>query len=176
METEMKTRAKLVFGHAQVYERAARLLNQAGQKDFSMLLPCTVNSALSLELYFKSLHMIDRGSEFRVNGKLSHDFAFLFENLQDKTKQYLIDQFKAAMSARNNTDLHIFKTMHSIDIKPKDLKSHLVEYAKLFIDLRYPYEFTEKNQGKTNGLNVFFPEIRNSVYNTIINLEPAWKN
>ena len=59
----MKSRARSIFGHAQVYERAARLLNTAGTSDPAMLLPSMVNAALSLELYFKSLYVLDRGAE-----------------------------------------------------------------------------------------------------------------
>ena len=62
----MKSRARSIFDHAQVYERAARLLNTAGTSDPAMLLPSMVNAALSLELYFKSLYVIDRGAEFKV--------------------------------------------------------------------------------------------------------------
>ena len=169
----MKSRAQSIFSHAQIYGRAAYLLNTAGASDPAMLLPSTVNAALSLELYFKSLYILDHGTEFKVNGKPSHHFAILFEELQEPTKRQLLDQFNMALSSRNNNDILILKSSFNM-VAPRDMKTNLVQWANVFVDLRYAYEFTEKNKGKPKSM-MFFPEIRDSVHNTIIAREPTWK-
>lgn len=156
--TTMKSRAQSIFAHAQVYERAARLLNTAVSNDPAMLLPSMVNAALSLELYFKSLYILDHSAEFKVNGKPSHHFAVLFEELHEPTKQQLLAQFNTALSARDNSDIRMFESAHNI-VVPKDLKMNLVQWASLFTDLRYAYEFIDKNKGKPKTM-MFFPEIR----------------
>jgi hypothetical protein len=170
----MKARAQSIFGNAQVYERAARLLNNAGTNDHAMLLPSSVNAALSLELYFKSLYILDHGADFKVNGKHSHHFAILFEELNEPTKQKLLDKFNTALSTRNNNDILTYQSSFNM-VVPKDLKTNLVQWANVFVDLRYAHEFTEKNKGKQKTM-MFFPEIRDSIYNTIIDREPAWKS
>jgi hypothetical protein len=138
-----------------------------------MLLPSIVNAALSLELYFKSLYILDHGADFKVNGKHSHHFALLFEELKVSTKQQLLDQFNSALSSRDNNDILMCKSSLNM-IVPKDLKTNLVQWANVFVDLRYAYEFTEKNKGKPKTM-MFFPEISDSVYKTIIDREPTWK-
>ena len=94
----MKSRARSIFGNAQVYEKASRILNAAGASDPAMLLPSNVNAALSLELYFKSLNILEHGVEFKINGKHSHHFAQLFQELKEPTRQQLIEKFKTAVS------------------------------------------------------------------------------
>ena len=168
----MKTLARSIFNNGQVYERAARLLNAAGTSDPAMLLPSMVNAALSLELYFKSLYILDRGVEFKVRGRHSHDFAALFEELHGPTKQHLVDQFNAALSARETNDIRAMERTFKWAV-PKDLKTNLIQWASLFVDLRYAHHFIVKYQGKQKTM-MFFPEIRNSVYNTIINRESTW--
>jgi hypothetical protein len=170
----MKSRARSIFGNAQVYDRAARLLNTAGASDLAMLLPSMVNAALSLELYFKSLYALDRGAEFKVKGKHSHDFATLFEELHEPTKQHLLAKFNAAISARATDDIRMIESTLKM-VVPRDLKTNLIQWASLFTDLRYAYYFIEKNKGMQKTM-MFFPEIRDSVYNTIIEHESTWKS
>jgi len=138
-----------------------------------MLLPSMVNAALSLELYFKSLYVLDRGVEFKVKGKHSHDFAALFEELQEPTKRHLLAQFNTALSARDTNDIRMIERSLKM-LVPRDLKTNLVQWASLFVDLRYTYEFIEKYKGEQKTM-MFFPEIRDSVYNTIIDRESTWK-
>ena len=138
----MKSRARSMFDHAQVYERAARLLNASGASDPAMLLPSMVNAALSLELYCKALHILDRGNEFKVKGRHSHDFAALFENLTEQTKQSLLSQFSTELSVRNNTDIRALEESMNIVVS-KDLKTNLSHWASVFVDVRYAFDFID---------------------------------
>ena len=171
---KMKSRARSIFDHAQVYERASHLLNAAGTSDLALLLPSQVNAALSLELYFKSLYILDHGADFKVNGKPSHHFAVLFEELKEPTKQQLVTHFKTALSALDAQYIPSVESSLKM-VVPKDLKTNLVQWANVFVDLRYAYEFVEKNKGKPRSM-IFFPQIRNSVYNTIIDREKTWQS
>ena len=170
----MKSLARSIFGNAQVYDRAARLLNTAGASDPAMLLPSIVNAALSLELYFKSLYALDRGAEFKVKGRHSHDFAALFEELHEPTKQHLLTKFNTAISARATDDIRMIESTLKM-VVPRDLKTNLIQWASFFTDLRYADYFIEKNKGVQKTM-MFFPEIRDSVYNTIIERESTWKS
>jgi hypothetical protein len=170
----MKSRARSIFDNAQVYDRAAHLLNAAGSSDPAMLLPSTVNAALSLELYFKSLYILDHGAEFKVNGKHSHHFAILFEELKEPTKQQLLSKFKTALAIMDAKYIPSAESSLKM-VVPKDLKTNLVQWANVFVDLRYAHTFVEKNKGKPKTM-MFFPQIRDSVYNTIIDRESTWKS
>jgi len=170
----MKFLARSIFSNAQVYDKAARLLNAAGASDPALLLPSMVNAALSLELYFKSLYVLDHGSEFKVKGRHSHDFAALFEELHEPTKQHLLAKFNTAISARATDDIRMIESTLKITV-PRDFKTNLIQWASLFTDLRYAYYFIEKNKGVQKTM-IFFPEIRDSVYNTTIERESTWKS
>ena len=127
-------------------------------------------SALSFELYFKSLYILDHGIDFKENGKHSHNFAVLFEKLHMPTKLQLLDQFNVACAAMDSKCIPGVESSLKI-VVPKDLKTNLVQWASVFTELRYAYELKAKGKQK---IMLFFPEIRNSVYNTIITREPAW--
>lgn len=170
----MKSRARSIFGNAQVYDRAASLLNTAGANDPAMLLPSIVNAALSLELYFKSLYILDRSAEFKVKGRHSHDFSALFKELHEPTKQHLLTKFNASISARATDDIRIIESTLKMAV-PIDLETNLIQWASLFTDLRYADYFIVKNKGVQKTM-MFFPEIRDSVYNTIIECESTWKS
>ena len=150
----MKSRARSIFGNAQVYDRAARLLNTAGASDPAMLLPSIVNAALSLELYFKSLYALDRGAEFKVKGRHSHDFAALFEELHEPTKQHLLTKFNTAISARATDDIRMIESTLKM-VVPRDLKTNLIQWASFFTDLRYADYFIEKKQRGAKDYDVF---------------------
>lgn len=55
----------------------------------------------------------------------------------------------------------------------KDLKSNLVEWQSIFIDLRYTHSFIEKYKNKKVAMQ-FYPEIVKSVEGTILAREPGW--
>ncbi|MDE1890453.1 MAG: hypothetical protein KGJ87_07560 [Planctomycetota bacterium] len=124
-----------------------------------------------MELYFKSLYALDRGAEFKVKGRHSHDFAALFEELHEPTKQH---KFNTAISARATDDIRMIESTLKM-VVPRDLKANLNQWASLFTDLRYAGYFIEKNKGVQKTM-MFFPEIRDSVYNTIIERESTWKS
>lgn len=170
----MKSLARSIFDNAQVYERASRILNASGNHDLAMLLPSHVNAALSLELYFKSLNILEHGVEFKINGKHSHHFAQLFQGLKESTKQELNERFKSAVSRMDPDEIPRLESMLG-GVVPKDLKTNLVEWAAIFTDLRYAHSFVEKYKGKKVTM-AFYPQIVESVYSVIIDREPTWKS
>lgn len=168
----MKDLARSIFGHAQVYERASRVLNAAGARDFSLLLPSNVNAALSLELYFKSLNIIEHGVEFKIKGKHSHHFGQLFLELSEETKTNLNKRFKVAISKMDPNEIPRIESAIG-GVIPKDLKTNLIEWAALFTDLRYAYSFIEKYKGKRVAM-AFYSQIVETVVGHILEREPGW--
>lgn len=168
----MKNLALSIFRNAQVYERASRVLNAAGAQDFSLLLPGNVNAALSLELYFKSLNILEHGVEFKIKGKHSHHFGQLFQELGDATKISLNERFKAAVSRIDPNEIPRLESAIG-GVIPKDLKTNLVEWAALFTDLRYAHSFIEKYKGKRVAM-AFYSQIVESVVGHILEREPGW--
>jgi hypothetical protein len=168
----LKDLARLIFGHAQVYEKACRVLNAAGAQEPSLLLPSSVNAALSLELYFKSLNIIEHGVEFKIKGRHSHHFGQLFQELSDETKTNLNERFKVAVSNMDPNEIaHLESAIGGVI--PKDLKSNLIEWAAIFTELRYAQSFIEKNKGKRVAM-AFYPQIVESVFGHITEREPSW--
>jgi hypothetical protein len=52
-----------------------------------LVFPQSVCAALALELYFKTLYLLEKGVDFKNNkGKFSHDFHSLFGSLDKKTR------------------------------------------------------------------------------------------
>lgn len=168
----MKSLAEKIFGSARVYVRASEVLRSATQLDLALSLPSNVLAALSLELYFKSLHILEFGTEFKVNNKHSHHFALIFGGLKEATKMELCDKFDTAKSAMDpNWIPHVERLMGGVIAK--DLKSNLVEWQSIFIDLRYTHSFIEKYKDKKVAMQ-FYPEIVKSVESTILAREPEW--
>jgi len=98
----------------------------------------------------------------------------LFEELKEPTKQQLLAQFKTALAAMDAKYIPSVESSLQM-VVPKDLKTNLVQWANVFVDLRYAHEFVEKNKGKQKTM-MFFPQIRDSVYNTIVERESTWKS
>lgn len=168
----MKILALAIFKNAQVYERASYVLNAAGSQDLALLLPSKVNAALSLELYFKSLKIIEHGVEFKIKGKHSHHFGQLFQELSETTKDSLNERFKAAVSRMDPNEIPRLESAIG-GVIPKDLKTNLVEWAALFTDLRYGHSFIEKYKGKRVAM-AFYSQIVESVVGHIYEREPGW--
>lgn len=59
-------------------------------------------------------------------------------------------------------------------VVPTDLKENLVQWASIFVDLRYVYKFVEKQQG-TQRTMMFYPEISRILFQTIVGREPTWR-
>ena len=157
----MKSVAKSIFKNAQIYEKAAWVIQSATMHEMALLLPRNVNAALSLELYFKSLNILEHGIEFKINNKHSHHFAQLFQELKEVTKRSLNERFEQAIFEMDPNEFLPLETAIG-GVIPKDLKSNLVVWASVFTDLRYLHTFTEKNKNQKFTM-AFFPQIANSV-------------
>lgn len=169
----MKSLAKNIFGNAEVYMRSSKALLNASQADVALSLPSNVLASLSLELYFKSLNILEHGVEFKVNNKHSHHFAQLFGQLKDETKQDLCERFKEAKARMDPNRIPYLETF--VGVIPKDLKSNLVQWQSIFVDLRYAHSFVDMYRGKRVVME-FYPQIVESVRGAILAREPEWVN
>lgn len=164
MHPVMKERAKEIFRSAQMYATAAHRLNASPDT----LMPSIVVAALSLELLFKTLYVLDKNAE----APHSHDFANIFEKLSDATKIELNDGFSTALGKRNMSDVEILETNFKVKIH-RDLKNNLHEWSSVFTGLRYVYEFV--STAKTQKTMMFFPEIYAVSTEIIYKREPTWR-
>lgn len=153
----MDEKAHSVFKTAQLYAQAAKHLNGIFP---AMIIPSTVLAALSLELSFKTLYLLEFKREFKVNSRHSHDFFALFEELPPAVRDELVRGFDAKIATRDTRDLRIYE-QEGVPVR-LDLRSNLKQWSGVFAGLRYVYEFTEKSAGKP-GYWLFFPEIHSVV-------------
>lgn len=168
----MNNLALSIFRSAQVYERAAFALNSAASVDTPLLLPSHVNAALSLELYLKSLNILEHGIEFKVNGKHSHHFGQLYSELNEATKLDLKTRFKSSLSQMDSNEITSIERELGFAIL-RDLKTTLNNWAGIFTDLRYSHSFIEINKNRIVPM-VFYPQIVESVAGHILEREPGW--
>lgn len=164
METQDK--AKSIFLNARRYAKATRLLNQKARTDIEFLLPSFVNAALSLELYFKTLYWLEKNQDFKINGKHSHDFSKLYEQLGDATKSTLSSTFEDFLKNRNMSDVNRIESECNITV-PKNLVGNLKDWSDVFVNIRYVYE----SIGKQISM-MFFYEIEKTVVTIIKNKRP----
>lgn len=169
----MNDRAHAIFRSAQMYERAARSLNAASSSDPSLLMPSVVNAALCLELYLKSVYVLDKQTEFKVRNRHSHDFFALFEQLPDSTRHQLSERFDGALAVRDMSDVNRLENSFQV-VVARDLRANLANWATVFTELRYVYHFLERQTGQQKTM-MFFPEIAASVAGVILDREPTWR-
>ena len=168
----MKNLALSIFKNAKIYERAATALQAAAHFDTPLLLPSNVNAALSLELYLKSLNILEHGVEFKIKGKHSHHFGQLYNELNEPTKLNLNMRFKSSVSQMNIDPITLLEREIGRSI-PRDLKTNLNVWACIFTDLRYTHSFMEKYKEKPITM-VFYPQIAESIVGHILEREPSW--
>lgn len=161
----MNDRAHELYKFACEYAKAARFLNQQS----NLLLPSHVMAALALELHFKSLFYLEYGKDFKVNGRHTHDFHALFQELNDRVKQELISDFKQMLKTRDMSDSATLDMQFNITISC-DLMENLKIWSSVFIKLRYFYDFKNKTMSMT-----FFPEIEKTIRNAIHKRKPEWQ-
>jgi hypothetical protein len=166
----MRDTALELFRTAGMYGKAARILNAHRP---GLLIPSTVMAAFTLELYFKSLYVLERHAEFRVKGRRSHDFYALFEDLSDSIQQELTRDFASGLAARDMRDIREVEETQKMAV-PRDLKSNLKGWSGGFAQLRYVHEFIEKEKG-TPWAWCFFPEIEASVVAAVTRRQPTWR-
>jgi hypothetical protein len=166
----LKDRARSIFLTACAYSKVAYLINSVSQNNPSLFLPSQVNAALALELYFKSLYVIDQNCDFKVNKKHSHDFYALFNRLSDQINVQLTHQFEGIIQTRDMKDITVLESASKVSV-PRDLASNLQSWCKVFTKVRYVYDKPSHTMPM-----VFFPEIEQVVKNTIISLKPEFQS
>ncbi len=160
-----------VLDSARGYSKSAHILNSlvSQNKNMDLLLPSTVNAALSIELYFKSLHLIVFSSDFKVNGNYSHNFSLIYAKLDKIIKGQMDKDFSELINRRNMKDVINIEATTKVVI-PRSFSKNLVVWKDVFIKFRYQYE------NNFSGSTFFFPEIENVVLKQIYLLKPEWEN
>jgi hypothetical protein len=173
---DLTTKPQKMFDNARAYSKASYILNQKALgrsfnvQDMDLGLPSMVNAALALELYFKTVYLLEKGEDFKVKGRNSHDFHLLFGELNNSTRQSMEAVFIESMRRRDMTDVEKIERDTSVSI-PRDLVSNLFVWKDVFVDIRYIHE--RKGKGM---LMFFFPEIKNAVLAPIFLLKPEWEH
>lgn len=173
--SDLTTKPQIMFDNARAYSKASYILNQKAfgpsfnVQDMDLVLPSTVNAALSMELYLKTLYLLEKGEDFKVNGRYLHDFHLLFGQLDNTTKQSMEAVFIESMRRRDMTDVEKIEKDSSVKV-PRDLVGNLFVWKDVFVDIRYIYEL----KGKGTPM-FFFPEIEDAVLVPIFLLKPEWK-
>jgi len=94
---------------------------------------------LALEIYFKSLYYLIHGKDFKVDGRMSHDFLALFDSLDDGTQKRLSSYFSSALMERD-----FFQREHnrrSIGETPSlNLRENIRVWSPVFVKWRYTHE------------------------------------
>lgn len=163
---KLEDRAQSILRTADTYSRAARYLNAVVENDPSQLLPSLVNAALALELYFKSLYFIEKKQDFKINGRHSHDFHALFNELSVELKNKLQIEFQTIMKPRDMKDVRAIESASEVKV-PLDLTGNLESWSDVFTKVRYIHD--KPNKAKPM---MFFPEIEQAVKNAIFSLRP----
>lgn len=165
-----------MFENACAYSKAAYVLNQQAFgpplniQHMDLGLPSAVNAALALELYFKTLFVLEKGEDFKANGRFSHDLHLLFGQLGSSTRQRMESAFAESIKNRDMSDIERLERASSV-LAPRDLIGNLSVWKDVFVNMRYIHE----PSGKGTPM-VFFPEIKNSVLAAIFLLKPEWRH
>lgn len=151
-----------------MYAKSARLLNQNG-----LTIPGVVNGALAFELYFKSRYILDGGKEFKLEGKYSHDFLALFDQLKAETKAQLIREFDREVAKADPAKARAVEKAAGVKVS-LELRDNLIQWHDVFLSLRYVHEFTQKAESKGNVKRYwhFFNEIETTIRGAIFDKDP----
>jgi len=160
--TEKFLNPKEIFNTAEVFSRAADLINKEMQtnKDFSLMAPFVVNRAFSLELYLKCLIVLEKG--FIPKDKKVHGLKDLYGLISAKSKQVIKSNYNKLVA--NDITLKIAHREKNIDL---DLSTVLNKISSAFVKWRYIYEknFTDFYSVKTIAI---------SIKKRIFELKPEW--
>ena len=168
----MKDKPTAMFQNACSYSKAAGVLNdlalgsQSSQRTRDLAVPSAVNAALALELFLKTLYFLERGEDFEVNGRPSHDFHALYCKIQDQRRQKMDGFFAQRISKRSMSDVEQMERESSL-LVPRDLVGNLKSWKDVFVKCRYIHE----PPGKAISM-FFFPEIEDSISDAILALRP----
>jgi hypothetical protein len=154
-------KAQNIFNSANIYAKLYYLLNS--NTDRSQILPSNVMAALSLELYIKCIYYLEKGKDFLIKNRHSHDFHKAFLELNESTRSQIIDEYYLSLKTRDMTDIKTLEEYSKIKINT-DFYPVLKEWSTIFVDVRYIYEIINKN--KIINM-VFYPELQ-QIFSTYI--------
>ena len=155
--------ARLILLQAGRFAFAAEALNPHQSHNPHMMIPSVVNGALTFELLFKCLYLIDTGQ----NPSKTHDYSKIFSSLRPDTQQEMKAAFDTLIHQRDMSDVTKIESTSGIKI-PRDLYGNLQEGSKVFVDGRYVYE------GKP-WIFMFYLEIKRILLDCIYRLRPDFR-
>jgi hypothetical protein len=170
----MNDKPTAMFQNACSYSKAAGVLNelalgrQSSQRTRDLAVPSAVNAALALELFLKTLYFLERGEDFKIKGRHSHDFHALYCELEVQRRQKMEEFFAQRLSKRSMSDVGQMERVSSMPV-PRDLVANLKTWKDVFVDCRYIHE----PPGKAISM-FFFPEIEDSISGAILALRPEF--
>ena len=146
-----------IYSAAGHFETAALRLVEGLTSEPGLILPWGVMSAFSVELYLKSLILIEKGDPGKI-----HDLWELFQKLHSDTRSDLSDAYDTKI---RNCDIGHFRISkgHYIDLE-NDLKMS----AKAFAEMRY------FSQGKTSETKFSVGLLGLVIRNHVHALHPEW--
>jgi hypothetical protein len=105
---------RAILNNANNYSHIAKYINQSGISSF--LIPSQVIAALSLELFFKTLFFIENSTDFKINGRYSHDFFALFQELSNESRVRIQSNFEEAIKNRGMQDINLMEKIGSLKV------------------------------------------------------------
>lgn len=148
---------------ANAFANASRIIqsSQVGNSDLDDVNYLRLSSfpigALSLEIYFKALFVLEYGKE----PPKKHDFyREIYKKLPVETQEELKNIFSRKMQHRDMTDIKMFENESGL-IVPKNFDDLLDSWSKVFANFRYLYDLKKLSNGDLFML--FLPEIINTV-------------
>jgi HEPN domain-containing protein len=134
MSGDNTPRIRSTFFQADAFHLAAHRLTQSGVPDISLMIAQVVNSSFSSELYLKCLILIETG-----NFPHEHHLAKLFDELPDKTKQVIENEWNAE-TAKRSTVLDEIDRRAGGAVTARTLTDALSKEGDAFVDWRYAHE------------------------------------
>ncbi|MCF6157077.1 MAG: hypothetical protein E3K32_00580 [wastewater metagenome] len=164
----MREKGLEIFRSGKMYSLAARCLNGNAGISPTLLMPSMVNAALCLELLFKSMYYALNETDFKVDGRYSHDFFEIYQSLPADIRSNMSDTFDGLLSNRQMNDVNILESQYGVVIA-RGLEDQIKLWSSVFVKMRYVYE------GHKTSM-MFFPEIEETITRAILSLKPLWSS
>lgn len=128
-----------ILYQARRFSVAANIINSSPKSDPSLIIPWAVNSAVSLELYLKSILNFETGS-FPENHKLDN----IYSRLSSKSRDEIDIEFQEQINKRGRVHLDEIETAAGI-IVSSDIIKNLKDCSRLIVEVRYIFDIKPGN-------------------------------
>ncbi len=159
-----KDMTESMFKTARFFEKASAVLNRELGKtnNFALLIPGIVNSAFSLEVYFKCLYKLESGADYP---KKEHNLLNLYNALDPETKKRI--KVRYGELSEKNPIAQAAKSKHKG--LNTELEYVLAQAGNAFVEWRYNYENEPHN---FYGVDDTIRAVRQR----ILESKPEWKS